>query len=374
MSATAISTASHPANPVVDAPAPAHASVDSRIASPARLAALRDTGLLDGSSNAVLDRLTRLVTRLLGVPVALVSLVDDRGQHFPGLTGLGGWAGEQRSTPLSHSFCKHVVVAESLLVVEDASLHPLVKDNGAFTELGVVAYAGVPLRNEEGHTLGALCAIDTNPVEWSAEQLSILEDLAAAAMAEIELRASIRALVSTQVKLQAMVSRDELTGLYNRRGFTEQAGRHMALAERTKAPFLVVAIDLNGFKAINDTFGHEAGDQALIEMAALLNSTCRASDILARLGGDEFMLLLTNSGVDERHRVRERLHEVLERRNQQVGIERRLGASIGISVWTSKHPKSLALLQRLADESMYAEKRAWRERQSATVREDQDAA
>jgi GGDEF domain-containing protein len=86
------------------------------------------------------------------------------------------------------------------------------------------------------------------------------------------------------------------------------------------------------------------------------------------------MLLLTNSGVDEMHRVRERLHEVLERRNQQVGIERRLGASIGISVWTSKHPKSLALLQRLADESMYAEKRAWRERQSAAVREDQDAA
>ena len=357
MSATASTAASHDS---VVAGEPA--SIDPRMASPARLASLRATGLLDGTSNAVLDRLTRLVTRLLGVPVALVTLVDDRDQHFPGLTGLGGWAGDQRSTPLSHSFCKHVVMSESLLLVHDASMHPLVHDNGAHTELGVVAYAGVPLRNAEGHTFGALCAIDTNPVEWSPEQIAILEDLAEAAMAEIELRSTIRTLVATQVKLQSLVSRDELTGLLNRRGFSDLASRHIALAERTKAPLLIAALDLDEFKAINDTFGHDAGDAALVEVAELLTTTCRASDILARLGGDEFMLLLANSGVDEMHRVRERLHDVLERRNQQVGRDRRLGLSIGIAVWTPKHPKSLALLQRQADESMYADKRARRER------------
>jgi len=170
---------------------------------PARLAALRATGLLDDASNAVLDRLTRLVTQLRGVPVALVSLVDDRGQHFPGLTGLGGWAGAQRSTPLSHSFCKHVVTSETALIVTDASLHPLVRDNAAHTELGVVAYAGVPLRTGDGHTYGALCAIDTSPVAWTAEQLAILEDLAAAAMAEIELRATVRSLAAAQESLLA---------------------------------------------------------------------------------------------------------------------------------------------------------------------------
>jgi len=180
-----------------------NAPIDPRITAPARLAALRATGLLDGGSNAVLDRLTRLVTRLLGVPVALVSLVDERGQHFPGLAGLGGWAGEQRSTPLTHSFCQHVVTSESMLVVTDAAVHPLVRDNEAHTELGVVAYAGVPLRSTDGHTYGALCAIDTTPVVWTAEQLAILEDLAAAAMAEIELRATARSLIATQVSLDA---------------------------------------------------------------------------------------------------------------------------------------------------------------------------
>jgi len=178
-------------------------AIDPRITAPARLAALRATGLLDDASNAVLDRLTRLVTQLLGVPVALVSLVDERGQHFPGLTGLGGWAGDQRSTPLSHSFCKHVVTSETTLVVTDAAMNPLVRDNEAHTELGVVAYAGVPLRSADGHTYGALCAIDTAPLMWTAEHLGILEDLAAAAMAEIELRAAVRSLGAARESLDA---------------------------------------------------------------------------------------------------------------------------------------------------------------------------
>ncbi|MES3035909.1 MAG: sensor domain-containing diguanylate cyclase [Gemmatimonadota bacterium] len=339
--------------------------LDPRLTSPARLAALRATGLLDGTSNAVLDRLSRLVTRLLGVPIATVSLVDDQGQHFPGVAGIAGWAGEQRGTPLSYSFCQHVVTADATLLVNDATAHPLVQQNPAVSELGVVAYAGVPLRTAEGLTLGALCAIDSSPVQWTPEQVAILEDLAAAAMAEIELRSTIRSLVAMQVKLQSQVSRDELTGLLNRRGFMEQAKRHLALAERTDAPFLVAALDLDGFKAINDTCGHEAGDAALQEMAALLTNVCRASDIVARFGGDEFVLLLANSGVDHMHRVRERLHEAIERRNQVMPVERQMTSSIGIAVWTPKNPKSLALLQRQADEAMYADKRAGRARRTA---------
>lgn len=342
-----------------------HSTRDPRLTSPVRLAALRASGLLDGTSNAVLDRLTRLVTRLLGVPTAMVSLVDDRGQHFPGQAGLAGWAGEQRGTSLSHSFCQHVVTSNAILLVQDATRHPLVHDNPAVRELGVIAYAGVPLRTAEGLTLGALCAIHSTPVVWTPEQVEILEDLAAAAMAEIELRSTIRSLVAMQVKLQSQVSRDELTGLLNRRGFMEQAKRHLALSERTEAPFLVAALDLDGFKSINDTSGHEAGDTALQEIAALLTSVCRASDIVARFGGDEFVLLLANSGVDQMHRVRERLHEAIDRRNQVVPIERRMTASIGIAVWTPKHPKSLALLQRQADEAMYDDKRAARARRAA---------
>jgi GAF domain-containing protein len=216
----------------------------ARLTSPSRLAALQATGLLDGTANPVLDRLARLATRLLHVPVALVSLVDDAGQHFPGMAGLGGWAAEQRGTPLTHSFCQHVVATDQLLLVENAATHALVHDNLAFRELGVIAYAGVPLRTAEGETLGALCAIDVAPMRWTSEQVATLEDLAAAAMAEVELRATTQALLAAQAQLQltherlkAQAVRDGLTGLLNRRGFAESARQLVALAERTGLPF-----------------------------------------------------------------------------------------------------------------------------------------
>lgn len=168
------------------------------LADPFRRAALQRSGLLDGVGNAVLDRVARVATQLVGTPVALVSLVDDRGQHFPGLAGLSGWAAEARGTPLSHSFCQHVVARRSPLLVEDAATHPLVRDNLARRDLGVVSYAGVPLTSSDGDTLGALCAIDAVPRSWSAEQVSALADLATLAVAEIELRATVRALQQSE--------------------------------------------------------------------------------------------------------------------------------------------------------------------------------
>lgn len=179
------------------------ALLQSRLTDPKRLEAVRASALLVGAQNPVLDRLTRLVTRVLGVPVSLVSLVDDQGQHFPGLTGLSGWAGERRGTPLTHSFCQHVVGRDAMLVVDDASVDPLVTNNLAFHELGMVAYLGVPLRTSSGDTIGALCAIDTKPLQWSDEQIATLEDLAVAAMAEIELRATTLALLAAHDKPRA---------------------------------------------------------------------------------------------------------------------------------------------------------------------------
>ncbi|HYW49938.1 MAG TPA: sensor domain-containing diguanylate cyclase [Gemmatimonadaceae bacterium] len=343
----------------------------ARLTSASRLAALQASGLLDGATTEVLDRLARLVTRLLGVPIALVSLVDDRGQHFPGMAGLGGWAGDARGTPLSHSFCQHVVATDRMLLVEDASQHPLVRDNLAFTELGVVAYAGVPLRTADGETLGALCAIDTAPARWVPEQVATLEDLSAAAMAEIELRATMRSLLVAQAELQAsqyelqaahdrlkaQSVRDQLTGLLNRRGFSDAARQQLAVAERTKAAFLVAALDLDGFKQINDTFGHDVGDEALTEMAVVLTETFRTSDIIARFGGDEFVVLLTNNDVAEADAVRARLLDALAAHNAEPGREFTLATSIGIAAWTPEVPKSLPVLLKEADDAMYAEKR-----------------
>lgn len=132
-----------------------------------------------------------MVTRLLGVPVALVSLVDEQRQFFKSQQGLGGWAAETRQTPLTHSFCQYVVIDETPLIVTDAENDPRVCDNLAIPDLGVKSYLGVPLTLPSGHVIGSLCAIDTKPREWSSSDLATMGDIAAVAMSEISLRREI---------------------------------------------------------------------------------------------------------------------------------------------------------------------------------------
>jgi len=147
-------------------------------------------GLDTADGDPALDRLARLASRLLGVPVALVSLVDTDEQVFPGQSGLPADSPYARSSPLSHSFCKTVVATRAAIATEDARLDPRFADNLAIRDLGVIAYAGWPLVTAGGEPLGALCAIDTRPRAWSAEDLETLHDLADAAVAELEGRAA----------------------------------------------------------------------------------------------------------------------------------------------------------------------------------------
>jgi signal transduction histidine kinase len=158
------------------------------LADEGRLAALEETGLLDSPADDTFDRFTRLTRRALGVPVSLVSLVDDHRQFFKSVAGLGEPWATDRETPLSHSFCQHVVTGNSPLVVSDAPADSLVCDNLAIPDLGVIAYAGMPLRTPEGMPLGSLCAIDTQPREWTEDELGMLADLAKAVSSEIGLR------------------------------------------------------------------------------------------------------------------------------------------------------------------------------------------
>src|SRR5689334_4412312 len=148
--------------------------------------------LLDSPPEEAFDRLTRLASRLLGAPIALVTLVADDRAFFKSAIGLAEPLATRRTTPLSHSFCRHVVATGAPLVVEDARRHPLVRGNPAVRELRWIAYAGVPLVVNGGPAVGALCVIDHLPRIWSPRDLTLLADLAASVAAELELRMSTR--------------------------------------------------------------------------------------------------------------------------------------------------------------------------------------
>jgi len=159
------------------------------LANAARLIALKQAALLDTPPEEAFDRLTRLAAKTLRVPAALVSLVDADRQFFKSCTGLlpEPWH-SQRQTPLSHSFCQHAVASGRPLIISDAREHPLVRDNGAVADLGVIAYAGVPLVLSGGEVLGSFCVVDNKPRQWTEEDLEILHTLAASAVGELELR------------------------------------------------------------------------------------------------------------------------------------------------------------------------------------------
>ena len=161
---------------------------DDAIASdPARMKALRATGLLDSGADEAFDRLTHLAAKLLNAPVALVSLVDEDRQFFKSSIGLAEPWHSARQTPLSHSFCQHTLLTRETLVIEDARSHVLVRENPAIRDLDVVAYAGVPLITAAGHVLGTLCVIDHRPRSWTADQIDTLETLTASVLSEINL-------------------------------------------------------------------------------------------------------------------------------------------------------------------------------------------
>lgn len=134
------------------------------------------------------DRYARLVRHSLRVPVALVSIVEAERQVFPGAEGLPEAYQRARQTPLSHSFCQHVVADSEPLVVPDAREDPRLRDNLAIEDLDVLAYAGWPLRDHNGRVIGSLCAIDSEPRDWTEQEVRMLEDLAASCSAEIAQR------------------------------------------------------------------------------------------------------------------------------------------------------------------------------------------
>jgi two-component system, cell cycle response regulator len=160
-------------------------------------------------------------------------------------------------------------------------------------------------------------------------------------------------------ELRELTLTDDLTGLYNRRGFSNLAHQQLRVAARNGSRMLIIYIDLDGLKEINDRLGHAEGDIALIETASILKSTFRGSDIIARVGGDEFVVLLLESTDKESAILRERLVENLRERNQRAGNSFRLAFSSGCA---ECGPEDIfctldEMIQR-ADALMYEEKRA----------------
>jgi diguanylate cyclase (GGDEF)-like protein len=307
-----------------------------------RLQTLRSLNLLDTPPEERFDRLTRMAKRLFGVPIVLVSLVDQNRQWFKSNVGL-----EVSETSRDISFCGHAILGEEVFIVPDALADERFADNPlVLNEPHIRFYAGALLRGPDGRKLGTLCVIDHQPRSFGQDDIEALEDLAS--MVERELTAIEMATV------------DELTKIPNRRGFMLLAQHSLNLCRRQNIPAVLVFMDLDKFKTINDRFGHREGDLALSAFAEQMRTVCRESDTLARLGGDEFAAFLTNTNEELAVNVVARFTQEMARYNQRAKRGYEISFSHGMVEMIQDKHRTIEALLADSDALMYEMKAAER--------------
>ncbi len=247
--------------------------------------------------------------------------------------------------------CRLVVDGEQRIVCADATRD----DRFGYSSFvrgpdPVRFYASVPLRTSQGVVVGALCAFDTVARELSDKQTALMEDLAEQAGTQIEL-------TRVAAELGELACHDPLTGAANRLVLSDRLAQAFARQLRDDTQTLLAVIDINDFKQVNDAYGHNAGDEVLVEVARRLRVTVRGQDTVARVGGDEFVVLAETDESDESaERLVDRIEAVLDEPIVFAGELRAVGASIGC-VFAEPGEEIRTALAR-ADAAMYERKPA----------------
>jgi diguanylate cyclase (GGDEF)-like protein len=301
----------------------------------ARLQTLHSLRILDSMPEERFDRITRMAQRVFDVDISVISLVDSDRQWYKSRQGISA-----RETPRSVSFCAHVILAEDVLVVEDALLDDRFADNPLVTgEPAIRFYAGYPIHAPNGQRVGALCVVDRAPRDFAPGDMQTLKDFAA--------------LVDDELASSSQLHVDELTGIANRRGFTTVAQYVLPLCVRNGLLADLLYFDLDDFKELNDKYGHEAGDRALRFFAVTLLKSFRTADVVSRLGGDEFVVLMAGKRV-----ISERSLNSIQAHidSAEDEIARTLKWSVGRIQYDQKRHADVEDFLAEADRRMYANK------------------
>lgn len=340
-----------------------------------RLSALRSLNILDTPSEPAYDDLTKLAAFVCDAPMASISLIDEDRQWFKSKVGL-----DLPGTPRSISFCGHAINQDDLFVVEDATKDTRFQENPLVLDTpGIRFYAGMPIISPDGFNVGTLCVLDRQPRELTEEKKVALRVLARQVASHFQIRQQVEALRESHAKrmrveqklrdsqaklrevnarLMELVTTDPLTEVKNRRAFDEQLQNLWKTSARSQSPLSLLMVDVDHFKKINDTFGHEAGDEVLKQIAKTLQHATRSTDVTARYGGEEFAILLPSTPIDAATLFAEHLRETIASLPWEGAV---LTVSIGVASDTaSSSGRGICRLVQNADAALYESKRAGR--------------
>ncbi len=254
----------------------------------------------------------------------------------------------------TNSLTVHVIKTGRPLLIDYKKRNRMVSQ-GKITLLGSITdksiWLGVPLKIGD-RIIGAMAVQSyTNPNLYHKEDIKLMEFVSEQVATAIERK-------RMEEELKKLAHYDTLTGTYNRGYGLELLQRQLKLAKRNKSPLLLAYSDLDNLKDINDEFGHEEGDRAMVQVAKLFKSILREVDIITRMGGDEFLVIFLDSSLNEVPIIRKRLSKELARLNQISKKPYKIEFSTGFSNYDPANPLSIDELIRIADEKMYEEKKS----------------
>lgn len=253
----------------------------------------------------------------------------------------------------TNSLTVYVIKTDEPLLIDYKKLQKMIAQRelnvaGSFTDKSI--WLGVPLKVED-RVIGAMVVQNyTNPKLYSEKDIKIMEFVSEQVATAIERK-------RMEGELKKLAHYDTLTGAYNRGYGLELLQRQLKLSKRDKSPLLLAYSDLDNLKDINDEFGHDEGDRAMVQVAKLFKSILREVDIITRMGGDEFLLIFLDSSLNEIPIIRKRLSKELTRLNQISKKPYKIEFSTGFSNYDPANPQLMNELIRIADENMYKEKR-----------------
>lgn len=333
-----------------------------------RLQSLKRVKLLDTPVEERFERLTRMVCRLLDVPISLFNLLDESRQFYKSAQGINA-----TNASLDGAFCPHAFHEYDMLLVPDASKDQRFFDNPFVTGkyLNIGFYAGCAVKTPDGMPIGTLCAIDTKPRHLTDEQLTALRDIAA--MVETELKLAYMA--SANEKLETELDQanrlaliDPLTRLWNRAGMENQINKDWAEARRLKKPITIVMCDIDHFKKINDTYGHDVGDDVIRNAGKKLLEGLRDEDSVCRIGGEEYLLILPNCPRDMAQETAERLRaSIVAHPLTSPALGWPVTMSFGVATAVPDLEMAPGGLIKLADLALYRAKNNGRNRVEVTT-------
>jgi diguanylate cyclase (GGDEF)-like protein len=318
---------------------------------------------LDGALAAALERVARIAATSLRAPSAAVVLLGQDRRCFASATETHSWLSRDPGTLFRVGLAGRVLESEQALTLLDARTAIVCDDTESAQSLGIGGFLGIRVAGTSGEPLAFVVAIDSEQRHWKDDEVEHFTEIAESAVTEIELQRRTVEAERIERQLRHDALHDGLTGLPNRVCFVERLRHASERARRHAADsFAVLFLDLDHFKVVNDSFGHLAGDELLVEVARRLGGCLRSVDTLARLGGDEFALLLEEvRDPSDAARVAERLQLALRTPMNIRDSEVFTSASIGIAL-SGRADDAPQHLLRSADLAMYRAKEHGRSR------------